>query len=123
SSWDISSGRARRGATPSWACQGRLHQFKPHFSAQHLGGALQGEQSHVAVLWIEQAAYLAAAGSHEFGETRLRELLALHGVLDLPGENLFDCHRLKLVANAFRFKESVKRGEVRGAPLLFRRHD
>jgi hypothetical protein len=30
-----------------------LHQLKPNLPAQQLGSALQGNQSHVAALWIK----------------------------------------------------------------------
>jgi hypothetical protein len=84
-----------------------LYQFHPERAAHDFRGALKGGDRHVAVLRVEQAADLAAAGLHALGQALAREILRLHGFGNLARERLLDGERLELLELAVTLPKPV----------------
>jgi hypothetical protein len=81
-------------------------QFDHHAAADHGRGALQAGKRDV-IFRIEEAVDLRAAGLEHRSHAIFGDFLFLHGLFELPGDDLFDRLRLRLLKNAFFFQEIV----------------
>src|ERR687897_2878892 len=81
-----SSSRTRRPQ----ALEGDLDKLKFHPTADGARSAGQCFQCHGVAFRVEKPVELAPTGLHPPGHLRLGEVLLLHCLLDLPGENPLD---------------------------------
>src|SRR5262245_36538585 len=83
--------------------------------------AVQRFQRDVALLGIKQPIELGTARFHERRHLALGQLLFLHRLLDLPGDDLLDCNGAELFEHAL-FLEELIEGAAPVRVLLFLAH-
>ena len=98
-----------------------LRQLYAQLAPQHPRRPQQRLQRDVPARRIEQPVELRAACMHHRRHLVLGELLGLHRLQNLPGDNFLDGNRSELFQRAFFFEEAFKAGAVRRVCALCHR--
>jgi len=83
-------------------------EFDPNALAQHLGGALQGQQRNRRIIGIEQPFQCGATGFHPLGQLGLGQFLLLHERLELESDHALDGDGFRFRKHTFLFKKIIK---------------
>ena len=78
--------------------------------AEHRRGALHRVELDVGLVWIEQPVELGSAGPHPSRHFDLRELVLLHGLLNLPCQDSLDRHLGGFLEHSLLFEKAVETG-------------
>ena len=108
---DLDAALRRKATGSATACSG-LNQFQPQRPAYHLGRPLQRRECHISILRVQEAADLAAARLHPFGQALPGDVLRLHRLNDLPCQHFLDGRCLKLLKLALIPEKSIERAEA-----------
>jgi hypothetical protein len=83
------------------------NNLQPYLTPNQFCGALQARQRNVARR-IEETVNLRPAGAQHLSEARLRDVLLLHRLFELPDDSFLDSLNLQLFKETFLLEKVVE---------------